>query len=991
MELKRRTFLKISAMSGVGAILGCSSDVDKTLYPLVTAPDDMVTGKARHYASTCRECPAGCGILVKTREERALKIEGNPLHPVNHGKICMRGQAAVQGVYHPDRLKTPLLKDAGRFREIGLDEAMAIFRDRTRAAAAGGANRVRMLTDLPGESLRTLFEAAAEQWNSDPPLFFEPLGCESLKAAAEILFERPAIPDYSIRNSDFILSFGADFIETWLSPVSYARRFKEMHAYSEGKKGLFFHLSSHHSLTAANADRWFCCRPGSKHRVALWMIRELLENESAEALPADAVAWLKPLVSGVTRKAVSEETGIETAELDTLLSAFRASHRPVVLGGNAAGGNAALPVELSALLLNWVRDPSLSRIDFDAGHRLADAAGASEVTAFFEGLAAGPAEVLILHRANPVYALPNSAPLKTALEKDSLFVVSFTDIPDDTARFADLIIPVCHPLESWDAYSSRRGFVSLLQPAMAPPGELLQVGDILLQTAFDDDRPAENYKTFLADHLARQGYGDADRIQGVRQGGFFPVASKTSDMSVVTPTLSDMAGHQTTVLFDDPGAAGRAASDVSALRFMAVPSIRFFDGRSGYAPWLSEVPDPLTCVAWQTPVLLHPETMTLLDVEHEDLVRLETEWGRVEAVAYETEGVHPQAVAMQMGQGHSGGGRYADGKGINPLALLPPDGTSGRGVPVTVRKIKTGAVLANTDGSRIQHGRKIALSVSARSLATAESHDGKAHSQGLGMNDFPLTLPLPEGYDADRDIYPPHDHVGYRWAMTVDLDRCIGCGACAVACYAENNLGIVGEKQIIAGREMAWLRVERYHDMDDARRITFLPMMCQHCDNAPCESVCPVYAPHHSKEGLNNQVYNRCIGTRFCSQNCPYKVRRFNWFDWEWPTPLNRQLNPDVTVRAKGVMEKCSFCVQRIKEAHGRAKDEGRDIRDGEVTPACVQTCPTDALVFGNLMDTESRVRKLAEGPRAYQVMGYLNTKPAVIYLKKVRQDTTKV
>jgi molybdopterin-containing oxidoreductase family iron-sulfur binding subunit len=197
----------------------------------------------------------------------------------------------------------------------------------------------------------------------------------------------------------------------------------------------------------------------------------------------------------------------------------------------------------------------------------------------------------------------------------------------------------------------------------------------------------------------------------------------------------------------------------------------------------------------------------------------------------------------------------------------------------------------------------------------------------------------------------------------------------------------VGEKQIIEGREMAWMRVERYHDMENAKRITFLPMMCQHCDNAPCESVCPVYAPHHSKEGLNNQVYNRCIGTRFCSQNCPYKVRRFNWFDWEWPEPLNRQLNPDVTVRAKGVMEKCSFCVQRIKEVHGVAKNENRNIRDGEVMPACVQTCPTDALVFGNLMDTESRVRKLAEDPRAYQVMGYLNTKPAVIYLKKVLHD----
>ena len=254
------------------------------------------------------------------------------------------------------------------------------------------------------------------------------------------------------------------------------------------------------------------------------------------------------------------------------------------------------------------------------------------------------------------------------------------------------------------------------------------------------------------------------------------------------------------------------------------------------------------------------------------------------------------------------------------------------------------------------------------------------------MNDFPLTLPLLEGYDPKRDFYPPHDHKDYRWSMIVDLDKCIGCGACAAACYAENNLGVVGIERILQGREMSWLRIERYHDPEHMDNITFLPMMCQHCDNAPCESVCPVYAPHHSKEGLNNQIYNRCIGTRFCSQNCPYKVRRFNWFDWQWPPPLNLQLNPEVTVRSKGVMEKCSFCVQRIKVAHGVAKDENRMIKDGEVIPACVQTCPTGALLFGNLMDKKSRVRQQVMDPRAYQVMGYLNTKPAVIYLKKVVQ-----
>jgi molybdopterin-containing oxidoreductase family iron-sulfur binding subunit len=290
--------------------------------------------------------------------------------------------------------------------------------------------------------------------------------------------------------------------------------------------------------------------------------------------------------------------------------------------------------------------------------------------------------------------------------------------------------------------------------------------------------------------------------------------------------------------------------------------------------------------------------------------------------------------------------------------------------------------LAHNDGSRDQHERKIALSVKLKDPKHTE------HREGLGMWEYPLVLPLPEAYDQQtRDIYPPHEHKDYRWAMVVDLDKCIGCSACAVACYAENNLGVVGEQRVIEGREMAWLQIQRYEDTQNRGTITYLPMLCQHCDNAPCESVCPVYAPHHSKEGLNNQIYNRCIGTRFCSQDCPYKVRRFNWYVWQWPEPLNLQLNPDVTVRTKGVMEKCSFCIQRIKDGHNKAKNEGRKILDGEIQPACLQTCPTGVFTFGNLMDEQSEVRKKVEDHRAYQVIGYLNTKPAVIYLKKVVQD----
>jgi molybdopterin-containing oxidoreductase family iron-sulfur binding subunit len=417
------------------------------------------------------------------------------------------------------------------------------------------------------------------------------------------------------------------------------------------------------------------------------------------------------------------------------------------------------------------------------------------------------------------------------------------------------------------------------------------------------------------------------------------------------------------------------------------PSLRHFDGRGANRPWLSEIPDPVSQVAWQSLAWIHPDILADKGWSDGEVARVATVQGRIEIPVYGHPGVDRGAVLITVGQGHSHYGRYAKDQGVNPILLLNAELDADSGAPIFAEKLQslesTGrkANLAMTSGSRVQYDRKIALSV-----PLADASKSAEGEPGLTMHDFPLTLPLPEGYDPHRDIYPPHDHDTYRWGMVVDLDRCIGCSACVAACYAENNIGMAGRRQVAEGREMAWLRIERYYDPQDPAKMIFLPMLCQHCDNAPCESVCPVYAPHHSKEGLNNQVYNRCIGTRFCAQNCPYKVRRFNWFDWQWPDPLPQQLNPDVTVRSKGVMEKCSFCVQRIKAAHGVAKDQDRTIRDGEVVPACVQTCPTDALIFGNLMDPASQVRKLSDDPRAYQVMGYLNTKPAVIYLKKVIQ-----
>ncbi|CAB5088412.1 Molybdopterin oxidoreductase, iron-sulfur binding subunit (EC [Olavius algarvensis associated proteobacterium Delta 3] len=973
--MKRRTFLKLAGMGSLSFAAGCS-DPQKSIYSLVEAPDDMVVGNATWYASTCRECPAGCGILAKNREGRVIKLEGNPLHPINIGTICMRGQAALQALYNPDRIRTPLLKQGGAWRPISFKAAQRLIMSKTGEAAQKGRNRVRMVTDTPGDSIYQLMNGALGRWNSGRAVVFEPFAYESLRKANEDVFSVDRLISYRMEDADVLVAFGADFLETWLSPVEYARKFKEMHAFRNGDKGVFMAVGPYMSLTGANADAWLPCRPGGETAIVLGLIGEALQNGRGTGVRDFVRDIIQRAAEPYSRARVMEVSGLSPSQYDSLKERLFSARRPLVLGtGTGDTGGNSFQTNMAVNLLNAVLDPKLAQFDFESRQRVEMASRRSEILALFAELTEGAADVLMIHNVDPVFQLPPGSGARAAMERDALFVVSFSNFMDDTSRLADLIFPTRMPLESWDEYEGKKGFVSMLQPAIGQLTDAPQIGDVLLNTAFTEDKPAGSYKSYLMARLIQAGLIQDERtwLEALRTGGVTSGSGDSATKWFIPYTVSD-AFHSVA----DPV--------TQELVFIGMPSIRFFDGRGANRPWLVEIPDPITKVAWQTPLLVHPETVSAKGLEQGDVVKIQSKQGSIEAPVYESETVTPGVLAMSIGQGHGTYGRYAENQGINPVSLFPPDAEPRFGGPrffihpVSMHRTGHRTDLAHTDGSRIQHGRKIALSTSLENAQSGQRDPGG----GLTMWDFPITLPLPEGYNRKRDFYPVIEYENYRWSMVVDLDRCIGCGACSAGCYAENNLGVVGEKQVLNGREMSWLRVERYHDPEQMEKITFLPMMCQHCDNAPCEAVCPVYAPHHSAEGLNNQIYNRCIGTRFCGQNCPYKVRRFNWFTWQWPKPMHLQLNPDVTVRSKGVMEKCSFCIQRIKAARNAAKNENRQIRDGEIVPACVQTCPTTALVFGNLMDPNSRVRRLVEDARAYQVMGYLNTKPAVIYLKKV-------
>jgi molybdopterin-containing oxidoreductase family iron-sulfur binding subunit len=542
---------------------------------------------------------------------------------------------------------------------------------------------------------------------------------------------------------------------------------------------------------------------------------------------------------------------------------------------------------------------------------------------------AGEVGALIVHHANPLGFGPVFAPLAEAFGRIPMVAV-LTNQLDQTARRAHVVLPDHHFLEAWGDVSPRPGVRGIQQPVMTPVHATRAAGDVLLDIARKLQAPGLPDGTF--DSLVRQGLAPAD----IERGGVF------TEPPVEAVTLSDGALQQL------PADAVTPGGDAT-LTLVVAPSIRYLDGLLPENPLLQEVPDPLTTIAWAGWVELGPTTARRLGVATGDVVRISSTSGQTELPAFVHPGVRGDTVAIPA--------PYAApllGAGSEPLGLLRPVR-----VEAVARKVR----LAQLGGSLDQHGRELAREV-------------------VGGASLP---PAP----AAISMYPAINHPVHRWAMAVDLDRCTGCSACVAACYVENNSPVVGALEVARGRDMGWLHIQRFIEGPETHpRALFLPSMCQQCTNAPCESVCPVYATYHTPEGLNAQVYNRCVGTRYCENNCPYGARRFNWFDWPRPVPSDLGLNPDVSVRQRGITEKCTFCVQRIRGVEEQARTEERPVRDGEIVPACAQTCPSHALTFGDLHDAASAVAKLAANGRAYRMLEELNTAPGVVYLARRRQET---
>src|SRR5918996_208238 len=976
-EITRRDFFKMVGVGGAAATLvGCGAEPPEKLIPYLVPAEEMIPGVAMWYATVCQECPAGCGMVVKTREGRAVKAEGNPSHPVNRGALCARGQASLQGLYNPDRIREPLLRSAaGTFRPLSWDEAeRTVSKQLSTLRTEGKGERVAFVSSLVGGSLRQLIERWMGALGSHRTFMFEALGYDGLKTAHEILFGLNTIPRYDLGKSQLIISFGADFLETWLSPVEYARGFSAMRSYRDGKMGRFYYAGPRLSLTAANADDWIATRPGTEGVLALGMIHAILAGGLATSLRAPERKALEALVANFSPQQVSTVTDVADSKITELARAFATARPSLALGGGAGWSSSnATTTALGAALLNYVAGNIGQTVEFRSYSSLDAVSTFSDIIALTENMNRGEISALLIHGANPVFSLPEKSGFSDALKKVPL-KIAFAEFLDETSAEGDIILPMHDPLESWGDYSPRQGVNSLMQPVMQPLFATRSLGDTLLSLAKKVDPKMANLLPWPSfyDYL-RESWGGLQKQLGndepfeafwqeaLRQGGVWKEGEK--ERVRLNPDAFQALSSQLRL----------APDSKSSMYLHLYTSGAHYDGRGANRPWLQELPDPMTQITWGNWAEIHPQTAQKLGIIEGTVLKITSPSGSVQAPAHIYEGIRADTVALPLGQGHTALGRYASKRGSNAMSLVSPEPAASAAiaslVPVQIEVTAVHETPASTAGNNRQGGRGIAEAVTISQLAqqvkTAREKTGE-HPQ----------------------LRPPHPHPENRWGMVIDLNSCTGCSACMVACSAENNVPMVGRDNVLKGREMFWIRIERYVETDGGRLDNrFLPMLCQHCDNAPCEPVCPVYATYHRDDGLNTQIYNRCVGTRYCSNNCPYKVRRFNWFDYEFPDPLHMQLNPDVTVRSKGVMEKCTFCVQRIRAAKDIAKDEGRPVRDGEITPACVQTCPTSALVFGDLKDPASNVSKMAKDPRRYRVLENLNTEPDITYLKKVRQD----
>jgi molybdopterin-containing oxidoreductase family iron-sulfur binding subunit len=944
--VSRRRFLQLMGASlALAGLNACTRKPTEKIVPYVRAPEEIIPGKPLFFATAAVRGGMALGVLVESHMGRPTKVEGNPQHPASLGATDAFAQASVLSLYDPDRSQV--------VTHLGQISTWNAFLSATQTNLAlqritKGAG-LRILTETVtsptlASQLQTLLnEFPAAKWHQ-----YDPVGRDNARAGAALAFGEHVDTRYDLRRADVILSLDADFLFSLPGSVRYAREFAARRRVQPDRATMnrLYVAESSPSLTGSMADHRLPLRPGEIGLLARAVAQRLgvLPGAPPGGQPLEQYArW----IDAVARD-LQQHRGAGVVIVGD-------SQPPVVhaLGHalNAALGNVGATVAYTP--------PAEARpVDHAASLR--------ELVADME---AGRVEILVFLGANPAYTAPADLKFAEHVLKVKLRV-HWGLYHDETAALCHWHIPATHPLESWSDARAYDGTVTILQPLIAPLYDGRSAHEVL--TALRG-QPGRSSHDIVRDHW-KQWYQGDDFERFWQTALHDGVVAGTTLTPKPVSLRSDWA--QEGAEGQGPGVGPRPQAP-PALTLIFRPDPTVWDGSFANNGWLQELPKPLTKLTWDNAALISPATAERLGLANEDVVELRLGERAVRAPVWILPGHAEDSVTVSLGYGRTRAGRVGSGAGFNAYLLRPAE-TPWYAEGLEIRKTGLTYRLACTQNHHSLEGRPLVLSAT---LAEYQEHPDFVH-------EF-IHAPAPE-----TTLYPPYRYEGYAWGMAIDINACIGCGACVVACQAENNIPIVGKEQVIVGREMHWLRVDRYYKGDlDNPETYYQPIPCMHCENAPCEVVCPVAATAHSAEGLNDMVYNRCVGTRYCANNCPYKVRRFNFLQYaDSGTPgLQLLYNPDVTVRTRGVMEKCTYCVQRINAARIEAKLEDRRIRDGEVMTACQQACPTQAIVFGDINDPTSLVSRLKAEPRNYPLLAELNTRPRTTYLARLRNPNPAI
>lgn len=921
-SMKRRDFLKVlSASLAMAGLVACTPQSNKKIMPYTRPPEELVPGVPVYYASAMVQDGFAKGVLIETSMGRPIKVEGNPNHPASLGATDVFMQASILELYDPDRGSQ--ITNNGQAKTW--DEFTTSLASLTSSLGDGAGLRI-LTGPVTSPTLNSQISTVLEQYPQARWVTCNPGG----QGIAQSGDGQPFQPVYDFARADVILSLDCDFLQAEPGHLRYSREFANRHQpiSAGGTMNRLYVVESGLSITGANADHRMAIKPSQVENFARALANQLGINVQPASTDIPGQNWLGPLADDLRRA-----------------------------GGSAlviAGERQSPAVHALARAINTALGSIGNTVTYGMPVVYNPADGFTGMRELVTDLNNGAVDLLMILEGNPAYQSPADLEFSSAIQKagTSIYLGLY---PDETAQVSTWYVPAAHYIEMWSDARAYDGTVSIIQPVIEPL-----------------------YGGHSAHELiaALQGQGNASGLDLVR-GFWQPVLTGENFELVWREALSKgvlASGAQALGM----GASAEVGEGPAIGPATAVPSegleIAFrldetvWDGRFANNAWLQELPKSVTKLTWDNAALISPATAERLGAATNDVVQLTLAGRSVDAPVYILPGLPEDVVEVSLGYGRTAGGNLLEGLGVNANAIrtsTAPWFSGGLVITPTGREYR----LAVTHEHWTMENRHL--------IREATLEEYQAHP------DF-----AQEGEGAIPTMYGEYEYPGYSWGMSINLNTCIGCNACVIACQSENNIPTVGKDQVMRGREMHWIRIDRYYEGSAARpRYLFQPVPCMHCEKAPCEPVCPVAATSHSAEGLNEMTYNRCVGTRFCSNNCPYKVRRFNFYKYnDFETPAWRAMrNPDVTVRSRGVMEKCTFCVQRINQVRIQADTEGRTIQDGELQTACQQACPTRAIIFGNMNDSNSQVRRLKETPLNYALLGELGTQPRTTYLAKVK------